>query len=174
MRPLPEKITIVRMAPGETPAADMLRAYFADVVGRYHGRPASQQEIATAMREDPSHDLQPPSGLLLVASHREAILGCAGLRLASAGVGEVTRVFVASELRGHGIGSRLLRALEAYARALGLTRLQLDTRRDLIEARRLYEQLGYTEVAPFSNGPYAQHWYAKRLDWWSSRSQAWS
>jgi ribosomal protein S18 acetylase RimI-like enzyme len=79
-----------------------------------------------------------------------------------------------SNIRTLPVGSRLLRALEAYARALGLTRLQLDTRSDLTEARRLYEQLGYIEVAPFSNGPYAQHWYAKRLDWWSSRSQAWS
>ena len=157
------QITIATMAPGAPPAADALRAYFDDVVSRYHGRPASRQEIAAAMREDPSHDLQPPSGLLLVASHREAVVGCAGLRLVAAGVGEVTRVFVAPGARGHGVGARLLQSLERHAREYGVTRLQLDTRSDLIEARRLYERHGYAEVAPFNSGPYAEHWYAKQL-----------
>jgi GNAT superfamily N-acetyltransferase len=163
MPPLPDQITVVRMAPDAPPAAAALRAYFADVVRRYHGRPASQQEVTAAMAEDPRSDLQPPSGLLLVARHHDAVLGCIGLRMLTAGVGQVTRVFVAPELRGHGVGARLLTELERHARERGLSRLQLDTRSDLIEARRLYERNGYAEVAPFNSGPYAEHWYAKQL-----------
>jgi GNAT superfamily N-acetyltransferase len=80
------------------------------------------------------------------------VLGCAGLRLVSHDMGEVTRVFVAPEARGHGVGTRLLQVLEAQAREHGVTRLRLDTRSDLIEARRLYERHGYVEIAPFNSG----------------------
>jgi hypothetical protein len=40
-----------------------------------------------------------------------------------------------------------LRAAEARARELGLTRLFLDTRHDLVEARALYAAHGFVEVA---------------------------
>ncbi len=56
-----------------------------------------------------------------------------------------------------------MEALEVAARARGLTRLRLDTRSDLVEARRLYGRLGYQEVAPFNSGPYAEHWLEKTV-----------
>ena len=46
----------------------------------------------------------------------------------------------------------------------GLRELRLDTRGDLVEARRLYDHLGYQEIEPFGDNPYAAHWFAKRLD----------
>lgn len=45
----------------------------------------------------------------------------------------------------------------------GRSRLRLDTRGDLVEARRLYERLGYREVPPFNAGRYAEHWLEKTL-----------
>jgi hypothetical protein len=53
--------------------------------------------------------------------------------------------------------------IERRAGELGVRELRLDTRSDLVEARRLYEALGYREVAPFGENPYAGHWFAKRL-----------
>jgi hypothetical protein len=41
--------------------------------------------------------------------------------------------------------------------------LRLDTRHDLVEARRLYATLGYQEVPAFNDGQYAEHWLAKPL-----------
>lgn len=41
--------------------------------------------------------------------------------------------------------------------------LRLDTRRDLLAARRLYARLGFVEVEPFNDEEYAHHWLAKRL-----------
>ena len=149
------------------PAADegrrALRAYFDDVASRYYGRPATEDEIAAAMRDDPSDDLAPPHGLLLVAHGNGDVLGCAGLRLLPGRLGEVTRVFVAPAARGRGLGSRLLNCLEEHARRHRVSTLRLDTRRDLIEARRLYARHGYREVPPFSHGPYADHWFEKTL-----------
>ena len=154
---------IAVMSPASAAARHVLRAYFAEVASRYYGRPATDEEVAAAMREEPSDDLTPPRGLLLVASEHDAVLGCAGLRLLPGGIGEVTRVFVLPAARRRGLGSRLLDALETHARAHQVTTLRLDTRRDLVEARRLYTRHGYTEVRPFSHGLYSDHWYEKAI-----------
>jgi L-amino acid N-acyltransferase YncA len=63
--------------------------------------------------------------------------------------------------RRRGLGSRLLDELETRARDHQVTTLRLDTRRDLVEARQLYAHHGYTEVRPFSRGPYSDHWFVK-------------
>ena len=64
-------ITVMRPAAG--PARRALRAYFEDVAGRYYGRPPTEDEIAAAMREEPSDDLAPPHGLLLVAQENDDV-----------------------------------------------------------------------------------------------------
>lgn len=141
----------------------ILHAYLDDVVSRYHGRPATEDEMTVALREFPSDDLIEPDGLLLVARIDGRPSGCVGLRLLPDGVGEVTRLFVVDAARGAGLGLRLMQALEVAARDHGLDVLRLDTRADLVEARRLYARLGYREVAPFNDGQYAEHWFEKTL-----------
>ena len=145
----PEPVIAV-MSPASVPARQVLRAYFAEVASRYYGRPATDEEVAAAMREEPSDDLTPPGGLLLVAVQDGAVLGCAGLRLLPGGIGEVTRVYVMPAARRRGLGSRLLDELETHARDHQVTTLRLDTRRDLVEARQLYARHGYTEVRPLT------------------------
>jgi len=150
-------------APTDGAGLDALWAYIHDVASRWHGRPATDEEVAAALLDDPSEDLVAPRGALLVARRGGAVLGCAGLRVLADGVGEVKRVFVAPAARGHGLGRRLMLKLEELARAQGLHTLRLDTRSDLFEARALYAALGYVQVPAFNNGPYAEHWYAKAL-----------
>lgn len=150
-------------APDDDAARWVLRAYFDEVASRYYGRPATGDEVAAAMREEPSDDLALPRGLFLVAREEGAVLGCAGLRLLPGRIGEVTRLFVVPAARRRGLGVRLLDSLEDHARRHGVTTLRLDTRRDLTEARRLYARHGYREVPPFSHGPYADHWFAKAV-----------
>jgi GNAT superfamily N-acetyltransferase len=116
------------------------------------------------MHAEPSDDLCPPGGLLLLACHDARILGCAGLRLLPEGTGEVTRVFVAPQARRRGIGQQLLDAVEDAARRHQVTRLRLDTSDYLTEARQLYIKNGFHEVAPFSEGRVANLWYEKALD----------
>jgi ribosomal protein S18 acetylase RimI-like enzyme len=113
---------------------EVLRANFAEVASRYYGRPATDEEVAAAMREEPSDDLTPPGGLLLVAVQDGTVLGCAGLRLLPGGIGEVTRVFVMPAARRRRLGSRLLDELEGTP-AITTSHAPPDTRRDLVEAR---------------------------------------
>lgn len=156
-------VVITVMPPTAEQARSVLRAYFDDIASRYYGRQATREEIAAAMRDEPSDDLAPPCGLFLVAHRDGAVLGCAGLRLCPGQVAEVTRVFVVPQARRHGLGARLLGCLEDHARGLGVRRLRLDTRRDLVEARRLYARHGYREVPAHSHGHYADHWFEKAL-----------
>ncbi|MDA2814931.1 GNAT family N-acetyltransferase [Nocardiopsis sp. RSe5-2] len=149
-------------------AAAVLREYYRDIVGRYYGREATEAEIDAAMAEDPSGSLVPPDGLFLVARAPDrpsaGPLGCVGLHWFGGGkVAEIKRLFVAPAARGLGGGVRLLEAIEKAAKEGGATLARLDTRSDLVEARRLYAANGYEEVAPFNEGPYAEHWFAKQL-----------
>lgn len=141
----------------------ILRAYLDDVVSRYYGRPVTHDEMTAALREFPGDDLIEPDGVLLVARVDGRASGCVGLRFLPDTVGEVTRLFVVNAARRAGLGVRLMQALEAAARNRGLNMLRLDTRADLVEARRLYARLGYREVAPFNEGRYAEHWFEKTL-----------
>jgi ribosomal protein S18 acetylase RimI-like enzyme len=154
---------IIVVAPAADEARQILRAYFDDVTTRYYGRQASQEEISAAMRDEPSDDLELPRGLLVVARADGNVLGCAGLRLLRGQIAEVTRVFVVPAARRRGLGSRLLDCLEDHARQHRISTLRLDTRSDLLEARRLYARHGYREAPQFSSGPYADYWYEKAL-----------
>jgi GNAT superfamily N-acetyltransferase len=150
-------------APGSSEARAVLTAYFHDIVSRYHRRAAAPGEVSAAMAAEPSDDLCPPHGLFLLARRDDAVIGCAGLRLLPARTGEVTRLFVVPGARRHGVGKQLLSAVEDAARRRAVSRLRLDTRSELAEARRLYTTNGYQEVAPFNDGRFADHWYAKIL-----------
>jgi GNAT superfamily N-acetyltransferase len=159
----PLDVDICPAAPGSAEGRAVLTAYFREVVSRHHRREATDAEVADAMAAEPSDDLCPPGGLLLLARHDGRVLGCAGLRLLSAGIGEVTRVFVAPQARRRGIARQLLDAVEDAARQHQVTRLRLDTSDHLTEARRLYVSQGFQEVAPFSPGRLANLWYEKVL-----------
>jgi len=157
-------LTVVPVPPSDPDARGILWSYFHELVSRYQRRPGRTEEIAAVLLENPSDDLIAPTGVLLLARSGNTPVGCIGLRLRPNRVGQVTRMFVLPSARRRGIGTRLLAELEAVARKYEVTRLELDTRDDLVEARRLYESYGFEEVPAFNAAPYAEHWFAKRLD----------
>jgi GNAT superfamily N-acetyltransferase len=144
-------------------AVRLLCQYFTELVARYWQREAAEAEVEAAMAGSPSDDLAPPTGVFLVARRRGEADGCAGVRLLTPTVAELTRVFVRPAARGAGIGARLLAAAEASARSLGCDVMRLDTRHDLVEARRLYARHGYREIPAYNDDPYADHWFEKQL-----------
>jgi GNAT superfamily N-acetyltransferase len=148
----------VRDEPPDSPdAVALLRDYFAELTERYFHRPATEDEIDETVAEYPSTGL---AGFFLLRAGAEPA-GCLGLHP----TGELTRVYVRPRLRGQGGARALLAGAEAAARARGLTRLVLDTRTDLVEARAFYLACGFTEIPPptATPGPFQDHWFEKQL-----------
>lgn len=65
---------------------------------------------------------------------------------------EIKRMYVKDEVRGKGIGKRIVGELEAWALEEGKTRAVLETGRNQPEAVALYKKLGYEETERY--GPY--------------------
>jgi GNAT superfamily N-acetyltransferase len=133
----------------------LLRAYFTEIVDRYHGRSMPASLVDRTMAKDPDTGI----AAFILARFDGTAAGCVGLRAQ----GIVTRLYIAPAFRRRGGGRVLLAAVEEAARARGLTRLRLDTRDDLVEARALYSASGYAEVEPFNDEPFAEHWFEKRI-----------
>ncbi len=78
-------------------------------------------------------------------------------------IAEVRRMWVASDVRGLGLGRRLLERSTAEAASRGMVILRLETNGSLCEAKHLYKRAGFVEVEPFNKEPYAHHWFQKDL-----------
>jgi DNA-binding MarR family transcriptional regulator/GNAT superfamily N-acetyltransferase len=151
-------IRIEPAAPSSADARQCLGEYFRELAERFEGgyEPARDKSA-------PEEDLSPPSGLFVIARLRGKAIGCGALKRVDATTGEIKRVWTAPSARGLGVARRMLRELEATARAMRLTFLRLDTNKALKEAHALYRKEGYRDVAPFNDNPYAHCWFEKRL-----------
>ena len=151
----------VRIAITDPASADArwcLEQYFAELNRRFEAGFDPTRGISAQ-----AHEMTPPAGLFLVASLRQKPVGCGGLKFHADAPAELKRMWVAPEVRGLGVGRRLLHELERHAREAGVTVLRLETNGTLAEAIALYRQSGYKEVEAFNAEPYAHHWFEKWL-----------
>jgi DNA-binding MarR family transcriptional regulator/predicted N-acetyltransferase YhbS len=149
---------IERVDPASPAARWCVGQYFAELDRRFE---SGFDPAASLAAED--LELIPPRGAFLVASVDGETVGCGAVKAVGPAVGSLKRMWVADGARGLGIGRRMLDALEAQARELGLRTLRLETNRTLKEAIQLYRGAGYREMTPFNSDPYADHWFEKTL-----------
>jgi DNA-binding MarR family transcriptional regulator/GNAT superfamily N-acetyltransferase len=151
-------LQVERVAPTSPEARACVTQYFAELDHRFESGfdPGTSLPVA-------DDDLVPPRGAFLVASIDGEPVACGGVKTMVPGVAYLKRMWVASTVRGLGIGRRMLAALEAEARGLGLRTVRLETNRALQEAIQLYRSAGFREVDAFNDDPYANHWFEKRL-----------
>ena len=90
-----------------------------------------------------------PHGMLLIAKVEQQAVGCVGLRRLDHTACEMKRMFVNPRFHGKGAGRALANRLIQGARDLGYDRMRLDTGPKQVEARSLYENLGFREIAPY-------------------------
>ena len=136
-----------------------IRQYVAELNARFEAGWDPSRSISANARE-----LVPPAGLLLLARLRGKPIGCGALKFHGGAPTELKRMWVAPQARGLGLGRRLLRELEHYAKERGARMVRLETNRALNEAIQLYRSSGYREVERFNDEPYAHHWFEKKLN----------
>jgi GNAT superfamily N-acetyltransferase len=155
----PREVDIAPIDPEEPDARACLRAYVEELDARFSAGFDPEQSISADADE-----LRPPAGLLLIARLDGAPVGCGALKFHDNAPTELKRMWVSSAARGHGVGRKLLAALEDHALQVGSNPvLHLETNRALVEAIALYRSAGYAEVPRFNDEPYADHWFEKRL-----------
>ncbi|WP_141204184.1 GNAT family N-acetyltransferase [Streptomyces griseorubiginosus] len=72
-------------------------------------------------------------------------------------------IAVRPDAQGQGVGGRLLRFVEAHARARGLAEVRLYTNAKMWENQEIYPKFGYEVVERRVDGPYDRVHYRKRL-----------
>lgn len=145
-------VIVRKVAGDDTDALRLVDDYFAELRARLG-------ELVAPPRDELRADAD--SGASFVAYDRGAAVACAWVRRLAPDTAEVKRLYVAPH--GRGVARALLSALENEARALGCTRMVLDTAAPLEEAASLYLRAGYAETARYNDNPYAARWFAKSL-----------
>jgi GNAT superfamily N-acetyltransferase len=93
----------------------------------------------------PEH-LAPGLGTFVVARLDGTAVGCGAIRRLDEMTVEVKRMFVEPEMRGRGVAKQVLDRLEGDARAMGVSRLVLETGIHQAEAIGLYRRAGFMPV----------------------------
>jgi putative acetyltransferase len=100
---------------------------------------------ATHFRLDPE-EVTGERGTFLIVYRGGVPVGCGAIRLLDTETAELKRMYVDPAVRGTGLGRRLVTALEAEARALGVRRLVLETGVRQAAALALYRATGFHPI----------------------------
>jgi [ribosomal protein S18]-alanine N-acetyltransferase len=93
------------------------------------------------------HAMRSPTIICLVATDGGEVLGYAIVeRRRNSTAARLASIAVAPDGAGHGIGKRLLKAMEKEALGAGCRRMRLEVRADNAAARALYEKADYRLV----------------------------
>jgi GNAT superfamily N-acetyltransferase len=152
------EVVIAAVDPADAGAQHCLRAYVDELNTRFDAGFDPARSISAGLDE-----LRPPAGLFVLATLDGSPIGCAGLKFHSNEPAELKRMWIAPQVRGLGVGRRLLAEMEQRAAAGGAPAIHLETNGTLVEAITLYRSAGYIEVPAFNDEPYAHHWFEKRL-----------
>jgi len=129
-------------------AVQLIDALDAEIAARYD-EPVASYVLALGPDE-----VAPGHGALALARLGDEVVGCGAVRLIDEDTAEVKRMFVVPEFRGRNAAREILGFLEAQARAMGASRVVLETVTDPPAAVALYRSAGYEEIPRF--GPYAE------------------
>jgi ribosomal protein S18 acetylase RimI-like enzyme len=89
--------------------------------------------------------------IVLVAIENDVVVGTLAYADVGGGEGHLRGMAVLPSAQGHGIADRLLAMAEDGLRALGCTRVTLDTTEPLLRAAKFYERNGFRRTGKISD-----------------------
>lgn len=121
------------------------------------GDSAFQQYLNMQHFDDEIRDLEMkyghPEGRLYLVYAEEEVAGCVALKKIDEHSCEIKRLYVRSHFRGHRIGEKMVERLITDARAIGYTRILLDTLPFLRTAIQMYLRMGFYEIPSYNGSP---------------------
>jgi GNAT superfamily N-acetyltransferase len=151
------RVTVRAEAADAAPGRTLLAEYYAEIASRYPDWNPSLGSTASVA------DMSPPEGRFVVAYVDGEPAGCGTVKRLDESTGEIKRIYVRPEARGHGVARRILDALEEAAAEIGYARVRLDTGERLPEAQALFRSSGYAEIPDYNGNPWAAFWFEKEL-----------
>jgi len=107
---------------------------------------------------------QPPDGICLMAYLDDVAVGTVALRKLDDKVCEMKRLYVKSDARGAGVGTKLIERLIDEAKHLGFQKMRLDNSRSaMAKANQLYMQLGFYEIGRYNNNSVADAYFMEKI-----------
>src|SRR5436190_7691952 len=147
----------------ETPLQDDVRELVRDL--NAYLNPLSPREFQFQMTVEQMAD--PATTLFVARDESGRALGMGALKVETAQMAEVKRMFTRPDVRGQRIGSALLAAVEALAREKGIAELKLETGEGagFEPAQRLYTNSGFARCGAFLDYPDSGYssFFEKRL-----------
>lgn len=143
---------------------ELLGEYLAWAVSRVKNEFGVDFDLEAMLEEDMAglDKYQPPHGRLLLAEFEGEMAGVACMRRIRQGTGEIKRMYVRPRFRRKGIGRALTGCMVEECRAIGYTRVRLDSPRSWLAAHALYRALGFQEIEPYAESEipaeYQAHW----------------
>ncbi len=153
-----EQIAISEVDPEDPRVKNCMAQYYAEIAAIFE----TDFDPAQASPPD-ANDMRRPNGVFLLAVSDGLPVGCVAVKGEGNGLGEIRRMWVSPAARGLGLAKQLMAEIEDKARALGIHTLRLDTNGKLIAARRLYENMGWSEIDRYNDNVYAEHFFEKKL-----------
>jgi len=154
----PVHIEISPVDPAHADAAWCLDRYFDELDRRFVG--GFDRSLGAG---EGGNAYVPPYGVFVLACTLDRPVGCGGVTFVAGDFAEIKRMWVSEDVRGQGIGRRILAALEDRAREAGHSVVRLDSNGALPDAHALYRRNCYADIARYNDNPYAHVWFEKNL-----------
>ena len=106
----------------------------------------------------------PPNGRFYLVKFNNQTAGVGCLKKLQNRVGEIQRMYVLPEFRGHGIGRAIVNRLVDDARLIGYSKLKLESLEFLNSAHALYRSIGFKEINPYAKNSMASFQAQEQLD----------
>jgi len=105
---------------------------------------------------DPRKYILDPGGAILIADDAGETIGVVALIVMGNGSVELAKMCVVESAQGKGVGRLLIAEATEKARAMGMSRVYLETNSVLAPALKLYRDAGFVPLAAPLPSPYAR------------------